>query len=137
MCHLLGDPQAIEPRHQRVRERGRDPSEPLGTRLHRGLRKLLDEEGHAVGASNHGVDHLRRECRRRRHVRHHLPHMPAREAIQGELGVMGPQCPRCLELQPRRVEKEQRRRRRLLDEEPLELEGRGVYPLQVFEQDYH
>src|SRR2546425_3884370 len=48
---------------------------------------------------------------------------------------MGPERPRWTELWPRRVEEEERRRRALLDEELLQLEGRGIDPLEVLDED--
>jgi len=48
---------------------------------------------------------------------------------------MGPERPGRTELRPRRVEEEERRRRPLLDEELPQLEGRGIDPLEILDED--
>ena len=135
--HLLRlRPQAVEPRHERVGERRRDVLRRRHpARLDHRLGQLLDEERHPVGPRHDHVHHRVGQRAACGHAGHHLAHVLPGKTAQRELRVMGPECPRRPELRPCGVEEEKRRRRPLLDEELLELEGRGIDPLEVLDED--
>ena len=74
---LLGRPQPIQPRHQRVMQRRRDLARrklPIAALEHR-PRQLLDEQRHATGTLDHQRDGLLRQCLLRRHLGHHRAHV--------------------------------------------------------------
>ena len=139
MRDLLGRAHAIEPRGQRLTQRGRQlpPLSRVAPVEHR-ARHFFDEQRNAVGL---GRDLLAEPWRQRPIAQHQLDQLPgfrSAERAQRQLGDPGVRAPGHVDgIEPDGHDQQQRRRGRLIDE-PLEpRQARGIEPMEIFDDEHH
>ena len=104
--NLLGRPQPVQPRHQRIVQGRRDlaPCEPRTAALEHRARQLLDEERHSSSAIDHRRDGLGRQGLARCHLFHHRADVARAQSVERDLRVMFPQRPLSAELRARGIQ---------------------------------
>jgi hypothetical protein len=116
LCHLLGRPQPIQPRHQRIMQghRNLELGEFRIATLEHYSCQFFHKKGHPAGALEYGRDSFLRQSLFRRYFSHHRAHVARTQPVKGDLGMMRPRRPLSVKLGARREQQQQPRRRPLL-----------------------
>ena len=142
--------QAIQPRHQRVvqrggnRQRGQGPGQlvallPLleqpGLQHHLG--QLFDKQRHPIGLGHHLLDHLGGQRLAVRHPAGHLRGLAPRQAIERHLGEVRAPRPGRAEVGPTGEQRQDAGGGALVDQEAEQLQRGRIDPVQVFHDEEH
>ena len=134
--HLLGRPQPVEPRGQRIAQRRRQLLPLAGlVRLHHGLGQLFEEQGDAVRPRHDLPADLGRQGLLAHHPVDERRGLRFAERRQGDLGQVGARPPEGFERVEAQGQEQEERSARHLHDQPVEpAEGRGIEPVEVFDQ---
>ena len=122
--NILGPAEPVETRGQRVLERRWNIAlAQAAAALQHQSGQFLGKERHAVGAFDHGVDHLRGQPIARDHAGDQLARFAEVQAIEHEHCVMRLHRPGRAELRARRTQEQQRHRGALLGQDLQQFQG--------------
>jgi hypothetical protein len=150
LCQALHGRQAVEPRHQRVVQRGgnRQRWEETGElvallalleqpRLQHHLGQLLDKQRHPIGLGHHLLHDLGWQDLAARHPVGHLGRLAPWQAIERHLGQMRAPRPGWAEVGPKGQEHQDTRYGALIHQQTEQFQGRRIDPVQVFHDKEH
>ena len=148
--HLLDHREAVEARHERIVQRGRDRERRQGAcelqavadvahqaRLDQRLRQLLDEQRHAIGPSPDLLDGLRRQRPAAGDQLDQRLDLPADKAIERQRRDVRVPHPQRQSVGPSGHDQQHRQPGDALDERVEQLPGGGIEPLRVLEDHQH
>ena len=150
LCQAFHRGQAVQPRHQRVvqrgrnRQRGEEPGQliALGLLLEQAglqhhLRQLFDKQRHPIGLGHDLLDDLRGQGLAVGDLADHLHGLALGQPVQRDLGEVRAPRPGRAEVGPKGPQRQDAGGGALIDQEGEQLQGGRIDPVQVFHHKEH